>query len=115
MTDSAPIMIPTTYDPACETFRFAWRNERFVLAVFWLRPGSKRNGPVGRPSSSDRGEVEACVPKKLRESAPKIMKSLSRVTLCGCVHSALYMRLLAERAGVGRPLPETTCDHVADD
>jgi hypothetical protein len=82
MTDSAPVTIPTTYGPACETFRFAWRNERFVLTVFRLRPGPKRNGPAGRPPSSDLGEVEACLPKKLRESAPKIMKSLSRVTLC---------------------------------
>jgi hypothetical protein len=27
-------MISRTYDMPCETFRFAWRNERFVLAVF---------------------------------------------------------------------------------
>jgi hypothetical protein len=90
MTDSVPIMIPTTYDPARETFCFASRNERFVLAAFRLRPGPKRNGPVGRASSSDPGEVEACLLKKLRESARKILKSLSRVTLCteGCEHSA---------------------------
>jgi hypothetical protein len=80
MTDSAAIMIPMTYDQACEMFRFARRAFRFdrFSASSW--PEAKR--PGRRPSSSDLGEVKACLPKKLRESAPKIMKSLSHVTLC---------------------------------
>ena len=78
MAASAPIRISTTYAMPCEAFRFAWRNEDFVLAVFSAssRPDTKQPGPL--PSSSDRGEVEACLLKKLRESAPKIMKSLNR-------------------------------------
>jgi hypothetical protein len=32
MADSQPIMISTAYDETRETFRFVWRNERFVLA-----------------------------------------------------------------------------------
>jgi hypothetical protein len=34
IADSQPIMISVTYDETRETFRFAWRNDRFVLPFF---------------------------------------------------------------------------------
>src|ERR1700734_4184732 len=81
MPDSASIMIPMTYDQTCETFRFAWRNERFVLAVFRPRRGPERNGAVGRPSSSI-GASERVAAKKLRKSAAKALESLAPVNSC---------------------------------
>jgi hypothetical protein len=36
MTDSTIIMIPISYGPRCEAFRFAWRKIRFVFAVLGL-------------------------------------------------------------------------------
>jgi hypothetical protein len=49
-------MIPMAYGPPCETFHFAWRNERFVLAAFQLRPGEAKRSVgavfVGSPSDS---------------------------------------------------------------
>jgi hypothetical protein len=59
MRDSVPLMIPMTYDMACETFHFAWRNERFVFARFSAssRPEAKRPGPLDRPGG--RGEKVA--------------------------------------------------------
>jgi hypothetical protein len=118
MPDSAPIRIPTTYAMPCETFRFAWRNERFVLAVFRLRPGPKRNGPAGRASSplpARQSKVQVTA-KKLRKSALKPLKSLSRVTLCaGRVRSpALFERVQSVRRpgppGVAaRRSPHYTC------
>jgi hypothetical protein len=52
MTDSVIIMIPKTYDPSCEAFRFALRKIRFVVAVFGPGLVEKRNaagqsGPEG--------------------------------------------------------------------
>jgi hypothetical protein len=47
-----------TYDPRCETIRFAWRKIRFVFGCFELRQRPKRKGPaaasgplglIGRP------------------------------------------------------------------
>jgi hypothetical protein len=32
-----------TYDLRCETFRFAWRNIRFVFPAFWAWSRPKRN------------------------------------------------------------------------
>src|SRR5271154_6648480 len=58
MTDSAPIMISMTYDPRCETPRFAWRNICFVFADFGPRRRPKRNGlrtRCVRADSSSRG------------------------------------------------------------
>jgi hypothetical protein len=43
MTDSALIMISTTYNPHCETFRFAWRKIGFVFTIFGPRRGPKRS------------------------------------------------------------------------
>ena len=40
-------MISMTYDPRCETARFAMRNIRFVFVCFGLRRRRKRNGHVG--------------------------------------------------------------------
>lgn len=76
-------MISRTYDPAYETFRFAWRNERFVLAVFRLHPGQKRNPrqPPALLGSARQSEL-AVAAKKLRRSAPKTLESLCRVNLC---------------------------------
>jgi hypothetical protein len=48
--DSALIMISTTYDLRCETFRFASRKIRFVFAVFG--PVQARNETAGRAASS---------------------------------------------------------------
>jgi hypothetical protein len=87
------------------------------LAVFGFVEARSETGRLTARPRRDRGEVEACLPKKLRESAPKIVKSLSRVTSCAWAASGrrLYRRLLAERPRVGCPLPETARDHVADD
>jgi|SRR5580698_509006 hypothetical protein len=53
---------------------------------FWpflgLVEAQSGNGPDGRPSSSDRGELEPGLPEKLRRSAAKTLESLVRVTLC---------------------------------
>src|SRR5882757_10040952 len=43
MTDSALIMISTTYNPHCETLRFAWRKIGFVFTIFGPRRGPKRS------------------------------------------------------------------------
>jgi hypothetical protein len=45
MLDSASIMIPMTYDPACEMSVSFW-------PFFGLVEAPKRNDAVGRPSSS---------------------------------------------------------------
>lgn len=71
------------YDHACETFRFASRNEHFALAIFRFIMRQKRNRLAARPSSSDRPErTSGLAVEKVRESALKRLKSLSRVTLC---------------------------------
>jgi hypothetical protein len=95
ITDSLPVMISTVYDPARETVRCAWRNERFVLGGFSVssRAGSAMARPTSRPCSIGalrRQKVEAHLlhrrrdfeVTKLHKSALKIMKSLRRVTLC---------------------------------
>src|ERR1700677_2691157 len=59
MVDSAPVVIPMTYDMPCETFRFAWRNERFVFARFSVssRPGrSDRTGSRGEKVAQKRSQ-----------------------------------------------------------
>jgi hypothetical protein len=79
-------MIPMAYDPLGETFRFAWRNIRFVVAA---------SGPSSRLATqcarrllcSSRplqtaGDPESSSEKKLRESALKSRKSLARVNFC---------------------------------
>jgi hypothetical protein len=39
------------YEPARETVRCAWRNERFVLGRFFrFVPGRKRHGAADQPS-----------------------------------------------------------------
>ena len=83
-SDLAPIRISMAYATPRETFRFAWRIEGFVSPVFGFVQARSATAPVGRPSSpfgaSDRGWKIAA--KKLRESAPKVLQSLSFVTLC---------------------------------
>src|ERR1700723_2971335 len=88
-------MISMVYDPACETVRCAWRNERFVLGGFsassWAealwrgRPG--RPCPIGalrheNGGSSLPASKAGWAVTKVHRSALKIMKSLRRVTLC---------------------------------
>jgi hypothetical protein len=48
MTDSAPITISTTYAAPRETFRFAWRNERFRFGRFSASLGREAQR-VGQP------------------------------------------------------------------
>jgi hypothetical protein len=63
-----------TYDMPCETIRFAWRNERFVLAVFGFVQA--QNEAAGSTSSSDRRvrlagrcSEKVAIPNSLFESA----------------------------------------------
>jgi hypothetical protein len=83
------------YDEECETFRFTPRNVAFAVPAFWrLRGSSMRKGAfppalhrdrpergVG-PASPDALSRFVIAREKLRERAPKVMKSLKRVNLC---------------------------------
>ena len=46
IADSQPIMISMTYGETREAFRFAWRNERFVLARCWQEAKHHGRSPV---------------------------------------------------------------------
>src|ERR1700751_2802492 len=54
IADSQPVMISMAYDEPHETFRFAWRNERFVLSVFGSVLARSANSTTGRQSRSNR-------------------------------------------------------------
>src|ERR1700690_3866986 len=58
MTDSAHIMISKTYDPRCETIRFAWRKIRFAFAVSALVGAQSETYP-----SPPSGAVLRCPPR----------------------------------------------------
>jgi hypothetical protein len=78
MPDSAPITISMSYTMSCQTFRFAVRNERFVLAFSTSsRPEAKRPGrpPVlvlRRVRANWRLRRKSCVTAKagFRTAAP---------------------------------------------
>src|SRR5580704_8844469 len=70
-------MIPMTYDPTRETFRFAWRKIAFAFAVFWPRRRPKHNGPVAylrphpwRASEYGRFGISHLAEGKERPGAP---------------------------------------------
>jgi hypothetical protein len=52
-------MISITYDPRCETARFAMRNIRFVFACFRLTSAGNETGASGPPAwgASDYGTL----------------------------------------------------------
>jgi hypothetical protein len=108
--DSAPIMIPTTYDQGCETFRFAKHSFRFRGLWAWSTPETKR--PVGKPflslGASDPGELEVG-PKKLRKRAAKALESFVRVNLCAGASGrrrSSQARPVPSLAQPGRPSPD---------
>jgi hypothetical protein len=117
MFDSTLIMNSMAYDLRCETFRFAWRNIRFVFLLFglgrsqnemkpkraafgWNRHREARSAAaIQTPWGADDSWIASLtlaitlarswtpgqthgLPKKLRKSAAKPMKSLWRVNLC---------------------------------
>jgi hypothetical protein len=92
--DSAHIMIPMTYDPARETFRFAWRNNSFRFRCFWPPRRPKRNCPVGprrRPRPAQVVASKACL-------------GLSKGRVRNCPSRRPLRGLLADRPATSRSL-----------
>jgi hypothetical protein len=66
-------MISITYDQRCEAFRFAWRNIRFVFAVF---------AGVEARNEMEWVALKVGVREKLHKRAAKFLKSQAGVNLC---------------------------------
>jgi hypothetical protein len=60
IVDSAPSMISMACDPRCETIRFVWRNESFVLAVLGLVSATNEMAKAGWARAPSSVAERAC-------------------------------------------------------
>ena len=70
ISDSAIVMISTSYDLHCERFHFAWRKIRFVFAGFGLVDAGNEMRRWSRAwRHLECGRLGSCSLKKLRKSS----------------------------------------------